>query len=198
MIVSTHRTLPGKWITCAGLITAVCLTGGCHYGSLACGTGPSQAGMWSVAGVQDAHVGEELAFSFILRERFKRDRLALFGIADYAAVYILGDRIEAPAGIDHTFAFKYKLEGVEPGRTITATAEAFKIRGSRDYMKIRGRWQRSVSTVDDTDKQVARDSIKLRIYQSKVDFTVPASSTVLDWPTARMVITRRENKESKF
>ncbi len=63
-------------------------------------------------------------------------------------------------------------------------------------MKIRGTWRRSISAANEPDELVARDSIKLRIYQSKIDYRFGKPQVDLDWSTARLVITRSDEKVS--
>ena len=66
----------------AGLIFYAAMLPGCIYGSLASDTGPSAEGLWSVENMQEAHVGEKVKYSFILREPLNESRLSLFGLAD--------------------------------------------------------------------------------------------------------------------
>lgn len=180
------------WLACVGVLA--CGNAGCIYGSLASDTGYSQEGLWSVAEVQEAHVGESVKFSFILRERFKAQRIDVLRIADYAAANILNERIEAGPDLDSAFLLEYRLDNVAAGRTLRVEVAAFEIRGSKDFMKIRGRWHHSASGVDMPDKRVAKDSIKLRTYQSKIDYEFRKPQITLDWTTARLVITRRDGK----
>ena len=76
---------------------------GCMYGSLACDTGSSEQGAWSVAPLQHAHVGENIALSFILRQKFQQNRIDVLGIADYAVANILEERIEVGPDINSAF-----------------------------------------------------------------------------------------------
>lgn len=189
---------PGKtgawWLACVGLLA--CGNAGCIYGSLASDTGHSDEGLWSVAPVQDAHVGELVKFSFILRERFNPHRIDALRIAEYAAANILNERIEAGPNLDSAFVLEYRLDNVAAGRTLRVEVAAFEIRGSKDFMKIRGQWHHSASGIDMPDKRVAKDSIKLRTYQSKIDYKFHKPQIALDWTTARLVITRRDGKVS--
>ncbi len=180
------------WLACAGLLA--CGNAGCIYGSLASDTGHSAEGLWSVAEVQDAHVGEVVKFSFILRERFNPHRIDALRIADYAAAEILSERVEAGPDLDSAFMLEHRLDNVASGRILRVEVAAFAIRGSKDFMKIGGRWHHSASGVDAPDKLVAKDSIKLRTYQSKIDYEFHKPQIALDWATARLVITRRDGK----
>ena len=141
-------------------------------------------------------MGERVSFSFILRERFRAGRIDVLGIADYAAANILEERIEVGPDINSEFLFGHRLDGVEPGSTIDVTSAAYQVNGSKDYMKIRGRWRRSMNAVDEPDKMVARDSIKLRIYQSRIDHRFRGPQVDLDWATARLIIRRGEENVS--
>ncbi len=169
---------------------------GCVYGSLASNTGFSSGGVWSVAKVQDVHVGETVRFSFVLRERFRDGRIELLGIADYAAANILDERIEVEPDVSSAFLFENKLKDVPAGRIVDVEVAAFKIRGTRDYMKIRGRWQHSISAVDEPDNLVGQDRLRLRVYQSEIDYSFAKPRADLDWATARLVLTRDDGRAS--
>ena len=169
---------------------------GCMYGSLACDTGSSEQGTWSVAPLQHAHVGENIALSFILRQKFQQNRIDALGIADYAVANILEERIEVGPDINSAFLFTHRLTGVKPGQVVAVEVAAHQTRGSRDYMKIRGTWRRSISAAKKPDELVARDSIKLRIYQSKIDYRFAKPQVDLDWSTARLIITTSDDKVS--
>ena len=169
---------------------------GCMYGSLACDTGSSEQGTWSVAPLQHAHVGENIALSFILRQKFQRNRIDALGIADYAVANILEERIEVGPDFNSAFLFTHRLAGVKPGQIVAVEVAAHQTRGGRDYMKIRGTWRRSISAAEEPDELVARDSIKLRIYQSRIDYRFAKPQVGLDWSTARLVITRSDQKVS--
>lgn len=169
---------------------------GCVYGSLASNSGLSSGGAWSVAKVQDVHVGETVRFSFILRERFRAGRIDLLGIVDYAAANILDDRIEVEPDVSSAFVFEHKLKDVPAGRIVEVEVAAFKIRGTRDHMKIRGRWQHSISAVDEPDNLVGQDRLRLRVYQSEIDYSFPKPRADLDWATARLVLTRGDGRVS--
>ncbi len=182
------------WIASLGVMSFCHF--GCMYGSLACDTGPSEQGAWSVAPLQHAHVGENIALSFILRQRFQQNRIDVLGIADYAVANILEERIEIGPDINSAFLFTHRLAGVKPGQVVAVEVAAHQTRGSKDYMKIRGTWRRSVSAAAQPDELVARDSIKLRIYQSRIDYRFAKPQVDLDWSTARLVITRSDDKVS--
>ena len=169
---------------------------GCLYGSLACDTGPSEQGAWSVAPLQHAHVGENIALSFILRQKFQKNRIDVLGVADYAVANILEERIEVGPDIHSAFLFTHRLAGTKAGQVVTVEVAARQTRGSRDYMKIRGTWRRSISAAEEPDTLVAHDSIKLRIYQSRIDYRFSKPQVDLDWSTARLVITRSDEKVS--
>ncbi len=170
--------------------------GGCATGSLATDTGVSSEGVWSTAAVHTAHVGEKVGYSFILREPFKEGRLSLWGLADYAALSILDARVEAEPNIESRFEFEHVLPELHGKRTVTVLAEAFKIRGRKDYLELRGRWMMTQDPTDLPDERVAKDAIKLRTYQSEIDYTFDKPIAPLDWSGARLLITRRDGKGS--
>lgn len=182
------------WIASLGAMSFCHL--GCMYGSLACDTGSSEQGAWSVAPLQHAHVGENIALSFILRQRFQQNRIDVLGVADYAVANILEERIEVGPDIHSAFLFTHRLADVKPGQVVAVEVSAHQTRGSKDYMKIRGTWRRSVNAAEEPDELVAYDSIKLRIYQSKIDYRFGKPQVDLDWSTARLVITRSDEKVS--
>ena len=182
------------WLACiAALLWS---DAGCTYVSLACDTGPSEQGLWSVAELQDAHVGETLKFSLILRERLRAGRIAALGITDYASINILEERIEVRPNINSEFLFEHRPVGLEPGRVVTVRAAAFKVKGTKDYMKIRGTWHRSFSPIDEPDRLVGRGAIRLRGYQSRIEYAFLKPRVDLDWSSARLVITRRDGQVS--
>ena len=191
-IVSRRRAI--TWIASLGAMSFCHF--GCMYGSLACDTGSSEEGAWSVAPLQDAHVGETIALSFILRQKFQQNRIDVLGIADYAVANILEERIEVGPDINSAFLFTHRLAGVKPGQVVAVEVAAHQTRGSKDYMKIRGTWRRSVRAAEEPDELVARDSIKLRIYQSRIDYRFAKPQVDLDWSTARLVITTSDDKVS--
>lgn len=173
-----------------GWCLSVC---GCITASLATDTGISKVGGWSTADVQYANVGETVRFSLVLREGYREGRLSLVGIADYAVLSIAGERLEAGVS-DNSFEFEYQLAGVEAGRTLTVTADAYLLRGRKDFMKIGDTWHRTESPYNSPDRHVAGDSIRLRIYQSNIDAEFQAPHTALDWMSARLVIRTRDNR----
>ena len=182
------------WIASLGVVSSCHF--GCMYGSLACDTGSSEQGVWSVAPLQHAHVGENIALSFILRQKLQRNRIDVLGIADYAVANILEERIEVGPDINSAFLFTHRLAGVKPGQVVAVEVAAHQTRGSKDYMKIRGTWRRSISAAEEPDELVAYDSIKLRVYQSRIDYRFGKPQVDLDWSTARLVIIRNDEKVS--
>jgi len=193
-----HSTTPDLPIMLTLRVTAVMFilgASGCIRGSLATDTGYSTEGAWSAAKVQDAHIGETVTCSLILRESFKKERLSLLGVADYAAAQISSDRVEAEPQSGR-FVFRYTFKDVDPGRTVKVSARAYRIRKKKDYMKIQGQWLRSQSPYELPDRNVGADSLKLRFYQSRIEYSFEAPRTKLDWATSRLVITRKDKQIS--
>ncbi len=149
-----------------------------------------------MAPLQHAHVGEKITLSFILRQQFQKSRIDVNGIADYAVASILDERIEVGPDTNSAFLFTHRLAGVTSGQVVAVEVAAHQTRGSKDYMKIRGTWRRSISAAEEPDELVARDSIKLHIYQSRIDYRFANPQVDLDWSTARLVITRSDEKVS--
>ena len=166
--------------------------GGCVTASLASNTGPRPAGrVWSMAGRQMAHVGEEVKFDFVLTDWAGR-WLDPLGIGDYAAAYIGGERIEATPDVNGHFQFGYTLDQVGPGDRIKVKATAFRQRGGRDFMKIRGQWLQSDSPYEEPDQAIASDAIQLAVYQVPIELTLVRPADDLD-PENGVLRLRRMN-----
>ncbi len=187
----------GPWLhRIAGVLSAVGLGAcGCVTGSLATDSGPSTVGPWSTAPRQDVHAGERVRFSMILQEPLRPGRVSLADWADYAVVSGLGERVELEPGADDRFEYDHLLEA-GPGQTLRVTLAAFRIRGHRDYMRIRGEWRQSASPLDDADELMAEVAVALRVYQSHVDQAIPKPLADLDWTTARLLLTRSDGAVS--
>ncbi len=169
---------------------------GCVVGSLATNTGPSDVGEWSAARVQQAHVGERVGFSFILREPGSAQAVSASRLADYLVMQFGGERAEFNLGLADRFEFEHVLTQAQPGDRILVRGEAMRIRAERDTMKVGGRWQRSESPFNDPDRAVARDELTLEMYQSRVEIAFAVPPEDLDWSTARLDIVRRGNQRT--
>ena len=98
---SDRRRSPANRIAAAATL-CLCLTG-CISGSLATSTGPNGPQAWSAASQQDAHVGEEVRFSFILVNPMLDRPMDPYGYVDYCVTSV-GEtdrfvRMRIPAGV---------------------------------------------------------------------------------------------------
>lgn len=162
----------GIWAT-AMVIAIPGTVGGCIGGSLASDTGPLRANdRWSTAGRQKVHVGEEVAFDFLLTDWLGRP-IFPGTVADYCAVLVGPDRIECEPGLDGRFSFSYRFDRFSPGDKVTVVAGAYRERGYRDYGYVRGAWLPSSGPYEKSDSRVARDAITIDIYQLEIELAVP-------------------------
>ncbi len=166
--------------------------GGCVSGSLASNTGPRLVGdQWSVARRQNAHVGEQVRFDFILQDWLQRF-VHPTGLADYCVATIGGKRIETepePAG---HFRFDYLFDRVQAGDEIEVRATAYRQRGGRDFMKVHGQWLKSDSPYEEDDRRVAGDKIVLTFYEAIVELSMVRPPDDLDPETGVMRIRRSD------
>lgn len=87
-----HPAVP-SW-TWPVLVAASLGLGGCLSGSLATNTGPTGPHGWCTAKEQQAHVGETVGYSFILKHPFHKRPIAPYGYADYCVATIGRERVE--------------------------------------------------------------------------------------------------------
>ena len=165
---------------------------GCISGSLASNTGPRPPGYaWSQAGKQMVHVGEEVQFDFVLQD-WRRQRVQPLGIADYGVAHIGNERIETAPDLEGHFRFSYVFDHVRPGDKIAVEVTAFRQRGTRDFMRIRGQWVQGDSPYDDPDKTVAGDEIQLIVYEAPIELTMVRPADELDPQTGALKLRRAD------
>jgi len=159
----------------SGLVVAALLAGGCVGGSLASSTGILQPGCkWSSTSKQMVHVGEEVAFDFVLVDEFGRF-LPPLGMADYCVTMINGQRIETHPDQFGRFRFSYSFDDLRTGDKLKVETTAYLQRGARDFMEIAGEWVQTQSAYDVPDKRMASDNIVLTAYQAPIEIAIPAS-----------------------
>lgn len=161
-------------------------------GSLATNTGPSQ-GQWSTANRQYVHVGEEVSFSFTLTDDpFQRRPVHPFGHADYCTATLGSDRVEATLDEGGHYRFQYVMSGRRVGEVVPVQAVAYRRRGHRDFMKIGDVWLRGTDPFDPPDDAVARDTIELNVYRSRVELFIEESPNQLDPANGRLELVKSD------
>ena len=175
--------------------TAVLITylvGGCLGGSLASNTGPRPPLCeWSTANRQEACIGEEVRFDFVLTDMWG-DFVHAAELADYLTVFLGEERLEAESDLHGHFPFSYKFDHVKPGDRVTVRAIAYRQQRARDFMKVAGQWTRSESPYEIADEKVASDSIELEVYQAPILLSVPQPALPLDPSTGVLRIRRSD------
>lgn len=167
--------------------------GGCVSASLASNTGPRSPGSrWSDAPRQMVHVGEQVQFDFILVDPFTRRLMPPVGLADYCVATVGGERIEAEADVFGHFQFAHTFDRRRLGKKLRVEAAAFQQRGGRDFMKVRGQWLHVDSPYDIPDRQVARDSILLTVYETRIELSVIRPPDELEPETGKLRIRRTD------
>ncbi len=163
---------------------------GCYVGSLASTTGSRQGGRWSIERHQQVHVGERVNFSFVLRERYKAERVNAAGLADYCAFEFGADRFDVDVDEYGCFRAQYTFSELVEGQEITVAATAYRQVGERDRVKVGGRWFKPDDAKDRADEMIASDKIVLTAYQAGVDLILPHQANEYDFSTAQMVFRR--------
>jgi hypothetical protein len=133
-------------------------------------------------GKQLAHVGEQVAFDFVLTDAggaFIRPH----GIADYVVATVGDERLEVEADLDGHFAFSRVFKTDKAGQHVRVAAEAFRERGRRDFVQGLGRWAASEDGRDEPDQRIASDAVDLEFYQAAVDLPVEGTGDDLDLDT---------------
>ena len=97
---------------------------GCMRGSLATSTGPNGPQAWSADKSQDAHVGEQVRFSFILVKPWQKGPVDPYGHADYCLADIGGHRVLCEPDWGGRFRFEDDFSDDAPGQTIIVSATA--------------------------------------------------------------------------
>lgn len=165
---------------------------GCIAGSLATTTGLRPAGSrWSIAPRQSAHVGEEVHFDFVLHNG-AGSMVSPLGVADYCVASIGSYRVEAVPDDTGHFAFSFRLDRASPGDEITVEVTAYQQRGRRDFVQVGGQWLEAQSPLAELDKPVARASVRLAIYQSKVSLRIARPPDDLDPQTGVLRLIRMD------
>ncbi len=183
---------PQKAVFTAVLASAAIAVGGCVGGSLASNTGPRPPGhRWSVARRQMVHVGETVRFDFVLKDMLGR-LVHPTGVAEYCVTFIGGQRLEAVPDVHGHFGFVHTFDDVRPGDRVIVKTTAYRQRGGRDFMKIRGQWYQSDSPYELPDKKVRSDSIRLYVYVAPIELTIPRPPDDLDPETGVMRILRSD------
>ncbi len=180
------------------VIQAICVAiwlsfaGGCISGSLASNTDRHPAGYrLSDRPNQMVHVGETVEFDFVLQDSSRR-LVPPSGLADYCAALVGRDRIEIEPDLAGHFRFSHKFDDVDPGDKIEVVATAFRQRGRRDFMQVRGRWLANESPVDRPDKAVGSDSLRLTVYQRSFELSIAQPPDVLNPATGALRIRRTD------
>jgi hypothetical protein len=141
------------------------------------------------------HVGEEVRFDFVLQDWLGRF-VSPVGRADYLIATIGPDRVEAAADEAGHFSFSHAFDQARPGDTIDVRAAAYRERGGRDFVKVRGRLMSSDSPYTVPDKVVARDAIRLAVYQSVVELEVIRPPDDLDAPSGVLRLRRADGSST--
>ncbi len=163
---------------------------GCIAGSLATTTGPRPAGSrWSIARRQSAHVGEEVHFDFVLHNGVG-SMVSPLGVADYCVARIGSHRVEAVPDDTGHFAFSFMLDRAGPGDEVAVEVTAYQQRGRRDFVQVGGQWLEAQSPSAESDKPVARASVRLTIYQSHVSLRIARPPDDLDPQTGVLRLIR--------
>ena len=167
-------------------------------GSLASNTGPRPPGSpWSVASKQMLHAGEEVRFDFILLDLFGRFADPV-GYMDYCVALIGGERIESEPDSTGRCRFKHTFNRVRPGERIEVPATAYRQRGQRDFLKVRGRWLHGESPYDIADQRVAHDSIRFTVYVAPIELSLARPPDDLQPETGVLNIRRSDGTSTSI
>ncbi|MCK4658884.1 MAG: hypothetical protein KAV82_05120 [Phycisphaerae bacterium] len=172
------------------------LLSGCFGGSLATSTGLRSGGDWSVARRQAAHVGETVRFSFVLTKLLEKHPISPSGIADYCIIALGDQYAEADLGGGGKFMLSYHMPEHWADREIRVLATAYRIYGRRDRMVIGGELMQVDNASDPADKIIARASINMLVYQSRVELTLPRGAHDFDFGTGRLIIRKNDGTAS--
>lgn len=149
------------------MVTLCVVCPGCMSGSLASNTGPRAPGeKWSTDRDQSAHVGESVQFDFVLKD-WKGALAPPTVLADYCVFTIGTDHIAVEASPLGHFSCGFRFDSFHPDNVVNIEAVAYRQRGARDWVKARGQWIQSSTPGDEADISVARDALRMRIYQAE-------------------------------
>ncbi len=114
------------------------------------------------------------------------------GLADYGLVTIGTERIQVEPDVAGHFRFSYMFDDVQPGDQIEVQVKVFREYGHRDFMNINGQWIQSDSPFDPADELLARDTIRLTVYDTTVELSLRGISKELDPETGVLRILRSD------
>lgn len=161
-------------------------------GSLATDSGPSPT-RWSTLDKQLVHVGENVAFSFVLtRDVHQQVPLDPFGVADYCTATLGSKRVEASLDDGGHYRFTFVIDEAQPGETLTVSAAAYRQKGQRDMIDIGGQWVRGENPYDPPDQAVGRDSLRLLVYRSRIDLPIERPEADLNLADGRLDIHKND------
>ena len=179
------------------LAGAAIWVGGCISGSLASNTGPRPPGAsWSEARHQMISVGETVRFDFVLHDLSRR-LVNPLGLADYCVTKIRGERIETEPDLTGHFQFNHTFNDIQAGREFEVRTNAYRRRGGRDFMKVRGQWLQSEAPFDRPDKKVAGDSIRFTVYETPIELTIARPESDLDLDSGVLRIRRSDGSTTR-
>lgn len=167
---------------------------GCLSASLATNTGPTLPGQaWCMDGAQRAHVGEAVAFDFVLTDGGGAF-VSPTGVVDYVVATLGSEREEVEADPGGHFVFSHTFKTLKPGDRVRVTAEAFRERGRRDFVRVLGRWVGPEISHDQPDQRIAGDVVDLEFYQTVVDLPVDGTGDEMDRETGVMRFRRLDGR----
>ena len=170
--------------------------GGCLSGSLATNTGPTGPHGWCTAKDQQAHVGEKVGYSFILKHPFHKRPIAPYGYADYCVATIGRERVECEVDPGGRFRFQHRLTAVSPGEQVKVQATAYRQYGQRDFMKVGDTWLRGDSPYDELDEKFVSDSLTLQIYQARVEVWICQGEMPLDFERGKLELVKSDGGDA--
>lgn len=132
-----------------------------------------------------------MQFDFVLQDA-RRRRVDPTGVADYCVAFIGNERIECEPDLHGHFSFSYRFDRFRPGDRIPVRARAYASRGSRDYMKVAGRWMQNESPFDMPDRKGVSAGLTLTVYEAPIELAVPSKRLALDPETAVLSIHRED------
>jgi len=118
-------------------------------------------------------------FDFVLQDAWRRF-VPPGGIVDYCVISIGDTRSESVAGPRGHFNFSHSFADVPAGTVVDVRVDAFRQRGAKDYVQIAGQWLATQTFSQEPDVRVAGDSLRLKAYQSSIDFRLPRPADDFD------------------
>ncbi len=164
---------------------------GCMGGSLATDSGPG--GRWSTERRQKVHVGERVNFSFALTKGWiRREARDPLGIADYCLATAGPERIEADLDDSGHYRFTYSVIQHRLGDVVNVSVAAYRKHGVRDLMRIGDEWVHAEDPYNQRDRTIARDSLQLVVYQTRVELPVNHPPADLEMASGRLEIRKAD------